>query len=228
MNWRMVGVAVVVIGGGLVVIGGGLVLSPKPLSSVERPRPVILPAPKPELQVAAVVEPKPDPTCPAVKRITFIGDSYAEGVAPHLKPFMKACNVEYAFDARRGTSVTQWIRDTWIGPVLDAKPEVVIISLGGNDFQRLDTDVVLGAVDTLVARIQSAGARVLWVEPLSLPYRDLAGVRPKWKAVMGDDWFPSEHLEYKRYSDKVHTLYSNYREWAKLIWPWLVKRTHDG
>jgi len=31
MNWRMVGVAVVVIGGGLVVIGGGLVLSPTPL-----------------------------------------------------------------------------------------------------------------------------------------------------------------------------------------------------
>lgn len=48
-----------------------------------------------------------------------------------------------------------------------------------------------------------------------------------WKAEVGEDYFPGEDLPFKKTPDGVHTSYANYRRWAKLIWPWLVKKTHE-
>lgn len=189
----------------------------------------VMTAPAYTFAKVAAPPPKLDPNCPTVERIALIGDSYGEGIGPHLKPFMERCGVDYTLDARRGTSATQWVRDDWIGPVLRVKkPQVVLVSLGGNDFQHGNKPVLQEAVDSLIAQIHAAGARLLWIEPLRLPYRDLVGARAMWKTAVGGDFFPGEELIFKRTPDGVHTSYSNYRRWAKLIWPWLVDKTHES
>ena len=121
--------------------------------------------------------------------------------------------------------MTQWVG--WLGPVLAYKPAVVVISLGGNDFEG-DAEQFRSAIGELVTRLRGGGARVLWVHPLSLPYPDRTGVRQMWKDAVGDDWFRSEHLEYKRAKDRVHTTYINYRDWALRIWPWVVAKSRES
>jgi len=208
----------------------GLLLQPQqpsvlsPLLVTSLPSPVLeLPSIVP---VVATVKPKPvSHKCLVVgTRIVLIGDSYAEGLDPHLQSQALACGANYVSDVRRGTSVTQWV--AWIGPVIAYKPVVVVVSLGGNDFQG-DTDQFRTDINELVIRLRAGGAKVLWVEPLSLPYPDRTGVRQMWKDAVGDDWFRSEHLEYKRAKDKIHTSYANYRDWAKKLWPWVVLKTYE-
>jgi len=188
---------------------------------------VSLPSP-PELKPVARVVPRVAPRiykCPVVgTRIVLIGDSYGEGLDPHLQARASACGANYVSDVRRGTSVTQWV--AWIGPVLAYKPAVVVVSLGGNDFQG-DADQFHAAIGELVTRLRGGGARVLWVQPLSLPYPDRTGVGQMWKDAVGDDWFRSEHLEYKRAKDKIHTSYVNYRDWALKLWPWVVLKSRE-
>lgn len=197
-----------------------LVVSLPPLP--EWPEPVPEPAPVP---VAAVKVPRVY-KCPVVgTRIVLIGDSFGEGLDPHLQRRASNCGANYVSDVRRGTSASQWVR--WIGPVIAYKPVVVVISLGGNDFQG-DAELFRTAIDEMVTRLRGGGARVLWVEPLSLPYPDQTGVRQMWKDAVGEDWFRSEHLEYGRAKDGVHTSYLNYRDWAERIWPWVVLKSREA
>lgn len=175
--------------------------------------------------------PTPTPTvyqCPVTgSRVLFIGDSYAEGLAPQMIPMASECSTPYVPDGRRGTSVTQWAREDWIGPALaTSQANVVLISLGGNDFQRNDVESVRSSIDKLLARIRAAGARPLWVEPLSLPFADKIGVRQMWKSAMGSDWFPSEHLQLDRAPDGIHLGGAGYKTWAQEIWPWMAGKTH--
>ncbi len=206
----------------------------KPAPRESAPSPSVPIREPPPSDVGLVMAPKPSAVrrirrdCPDARKIVLIGDSYGEGIGPHLRRQMMACGIEYSFDARRGTSATQWVREDWIEPVLKGNPDVVIISLGGNDFLRQDIDTVREAIDGIAARVRGSGARLLWVEPLSLPYPDRIGVRGMWRRVAGNDWFRSEHLYYRRASDRVHISYDNYRDWARRIWPWLVRRTQEA
>ena len=77
--------------------------------------------------------PLPSPLCPPQgARVAVVGDSFAEGLGPHLAAHAKDCGTPFFLDDARGTSVTQWT-----GPRLDAalafNPSVVLVSLGGND-----------------------------------------------------------------------------------------------
>ena len=168
---------------------------------------------------------RPKEGCPDARKVFLFGDSYGEGIGPHFSHRMKSCGVEYVWDARRGTSAVQWAQDEWLDPVLEEGADVVMVSLGGNDFQRGDADVVAASIRTITSRIRASGARLLWIEPLSLPYSDKVGVRAMWRKAAGADWFRSKHLEYGRAKDRVHTTWDNYGDWAGRIWPWFVART---
>ena len=219
---------------GIIFVALGFLLIREPETKPARAlaRPSLAPNQElPPSDTKLTMAPKPSATrnvrevrkgCPDARRIVLIGDSYGEGIGPHLKHPMLACGVEYSFYAKRGTSATQWVREDWIGPVLKEDPDVVMVSLGGNDFLRQDADVIREAVNGIVARVRRSGARLFWMEPLSLPYPDKAGVREMWRKATGDDWFRSEHLHYGRAPDRIHISYDNYRDWAQKIWPWLI------
>jgi lysophospholipase L1-like esterase len=180
-----------------------------------------------------VPEPEPPPKpvphyeCPKKdSRVALIGDSYAEGLAPHMGSHARGCNVPYFADARRGTSVVQWQNESWIGQTLSQKPTVVLISLGGNDFFR-DPAALKGAIDKLVDRIRFSGAKPLWIEPNKLPLSEQSGVRQLWKNKMGRDWFASWDLPFEKAGDGIHLYPDGYKSWAEKIWPWASGKTHE-
>jgi lysophospholipase L1-like esterase len=194
-------------------------------------------AKKPSAAPLPSPEPRPPPPEPPVEPVTYdcpkgggpvaiIGDSYAEGLAPHLGSHARECGVPYVTDARRGSSVVQWQQSGWIEPVLAHKPAVVLISLGGNDFSR-DSAMLKKAIDSVVDRIRFSGAKPLWIEPNKLPMAEQSGVRQLWKDKMGRDWFPSWELPLEKAGDGIHLYPSGYKAWAAEIWPWMSAKTHE-
>jgi len=166
-------------------------------------------------------------------RILVMGDSYAVGLAPYLGQLAQQGGYAFrgigcpigsqggeACTAVVGSSVTQWVRDAWLGPNLAWHPTLVLVSLGGNDFQRSDPQAVSDAIKILVAKIRLAGADPVWIDPLPLPFADKLGVRDMWKAT-GIPYFNGEAIDYPRAPDNIHLQPSGYQDWAGKIWSWL-------
>lgn len=201
-------------------IGAGVGLAAGLLLYVGRKTSTATPTP-PQSQPPAEL-----PRCPAAgTRVLLIGDSFAEGLAPQLKSLSAGCSIPYASDGRRGTHASQWQRDSWLGPALaSVSPNVVLVSLGGNDFQNNPATLQVD-IDTIAQKIKQAGARLLWIEPLKLPIEDTAGVQDMWRAAVAPgDWFDSSGIDVPRASDGIHTGAAGYKLWAERIWPWMNGR----
>jgi hypothetical protein len=178
-----------------------------------------------------IPEDKPPPTmvsrkCPVKgKRVLLIGDSYAAGLGSQMAHLAAACAAPYHYKGDVGSSVLKWQNESVLRPEIEKfDPNVVLISLGGNDMQRSPAQLKK-AIDSLVAKIRGVGARALWIAPLTVPVKDTSGVREIWKKAVGDDWYDSEKLEIPRGSDGIHLAPSGYRYWAEQIWPWMATRT---
>jgi len=206
--------------GGVAGLTIGLLLKKPAAQIIPSGPPGPLPEPEP-------VEPPKVFDCPLEgSKVALIGDSFAEGLVPHMGSLARACGTLYIGDGRSGTSVMQWQYDSWIGPILHQKPTVVLISLAGNDFFKNPTDLK-AAINKLVDRIRGTGARALWIEPNRLPMNEVSGVRQLWKDKMGNDWFPSWDLPYRKAEDNIHLFPSGYKAWAGEIWPWMSTKTHE-
>lgn len=172
-------------------------------------------------------------------RVLLIGDSLAVGMSD---PFSKlASKSVHSFSGKGckagsaagpsctsivGASVLYWSKDAAIQPVLAAyKPQVVLISLGTNDFQygAAAKPKVRDAINALVSKIKDSGATPVWIDPVSMPFEDTAGVRESWKAS-GVPFFDSSGLVYKRSKDGVHLTQDGYQDWASKIWSWLLSQ----
>ncbi len=175
----------------------------------------------------------------APKRVVLIGDSLAVGMAGTFSKLSKLG--KHAFFASGcglgstpsqnctaivGASVLPWSSDAWIGHVLKTyKPNVVLISLGTNDFSYGEAGKlkVKEAVRLLVKKIKASGATPVWIEPVSMPFDDTAGVKESWKET-GIPFFGSRWLSYKRAPDGIHLTQEGYQDWATKIWTWLLEQ----
>lgn len=175
----------------------------------------------------------------APRRVLVIGDSLAVGMAgtfeklaksgPH-SVVAKGCPIGSKAGqnctAIVGSSSLQWANDSWLGDLLKSfKPTVVLISLGTNDFLYGEAakPKVKQSVNEIVRKIRSAGAVPVWIEPVSMPFDDTAGVKDSWKSA-GIPYFSSRWLSYKRTADGIHLTQDGYRDWATRIWGWLLEQ----
>lgn len=182
--------------------------------------------------------PKPPPATPVLAdcpppgtRVLTIGDSYPVGFGPQLAKLAQGCGTPYHHHGVVGSSVTQWDRDSWLNPQLEAiQPNVVLVSLGGNDFMRNDPQNVEASIHNLIARVQAAGARLLWVSPPTTPFPDKLDVRGMWQRAIGKDWFDSTQLDIPRVpGDSLgHPTGPGYKQWAAAIWPWMSGNVTQG
>lgn len=173
----------------------------------------------------------PTKECPTqATRVLLIGDSLAVGLGPVMVELAEKCGTPFSQRSFIGAHVTQWHASPRLTDALSsATPTVVLISLGGNDFQRSDPEKVRGAIDTLVDRIMAQGARPLWISPPSMPFSDRIGVREMWRSALrrhpGAAWFATEELQIGRAPDQIHPTAAGYRELAQLIWEWMSTLT---
>jgi hypothetical protein len=160
--------------------------------------------------------------CPPIgTRILLLGDSYAQGIASAMTALARGCACPFVASAVVGSHVTEWASDGWLLPALQAStPNVVLVSLGANDFQRNDPGNVQAGVTALVSKIRAAGARVLWIAPLQEPFMDKVGALSMWKDAVGNDWFDSSLLTLPRSGDGIHSTPAGYAAWAAEVWHW--------
>lgn len=173
----------------------------------------------------------PRPGCPADNtRVLLVGDSLAAGLGPVMERLATACGTPFWHHGVVGSHATQWVHDEWIVPQLDrAQPTVVLVSLGGNDFQRFDPDRVEVAIANLVAKIRKQGAQLLWISPPTMPFRDRIGARDMWKSALGGevhrDWYPTEKLTIPRVHDRVHPTAKGNHALSRILWQWTASAT---
>lgn len=182
---------------------------------------------------AAATEAPPAPTTPVTRscpgdgeRVLLIGDSLSAGLGPHMGKRARACGTTYFVHGVVGSHVTQWVQPSWLKAQLHrAKPTIVMVSLGGNDFVRNDPQNVQRAIDGFVKTVDESGARLLWISPPTMPFPDKVGARTMWQTAIdgevGVDWFATEQLEIERVSDRVHPTIAEYDVLAGKLWTWM-------
>jgi hypothetical protein len=102
-------------------------------------------------------------------RVLLVGDSLAVGLAPELTKLADSVGLSFQHAATGGTSVVQW--DAWIADKLTQyRPNIVLVSLGANDYQRTDPDRVRVAIAGFVGKCHDAGAQICWIRPPTMPF----------------------------------------------------------
>ena len=105
---------------------------------------------------------------PSKGPVVFLGDSLTAGFgAPpgfsYVDVLAKRLNVKLINKGISGDTTTQGLARLQTD-VLDLKPALVVVELGGNDFmQKVPLDLTFNNLDTIVVRCQDQGAAVLLV-----------------------------------------------------------------
>ena len=188
------------------------------------------PAPAPALDPPAPALDPPAPTeaCPdQTARVLLVGDSLSVGLGPVMARLARECGTSFFHHGVVGAHVTQWAQDSWLLPQLErAQPNLVVVSLGGNDFQRNDPAAVEAAVASMVTKVRARGAKLLWISPPTMPFDDAVGARVMWQRALDGqidrDWFPTEMLEIPRARDRVHPTIAGYHDLGRRLWSWIA------
>lgn len=164
--------------------------------------------------------PEVTPAAKPPRSVVLVGDSYAVGLAPYVRSFAAAEGVGFLSLAVGGTSVCQWALDSWVGPAIATHPDVIVASLGGNDFARTDQDHVRESMLELVRKVRAAGIRFVWIEPCPSKLTDPHELRAAWWTLVGADGFRAASPP-EIGADGIHPTTAGFVAWAAELWAWL-------
>lgn len=202
---------------------------------------------------SSAAAPGPGPSSPSTSsppRILLIGDSHVPdakyepgGLSANLKPLAAAAGSPFTWHGKGGTMTVQWAPPSgakgWhtdINAELDAAtqklggaPEVVLISLGGNDGATLkafpaDTALLPGwgaAAKRIVDAVKARGGTAIWLESPKFPWDEVMPAIKAYWVNAGAVVLPGHDLDVPR-SDGIHLTPDGYRTWAWYIWAWLA------
>lgn len=163
---------------------------------------------------------------PSGTRVLLIGDSLAVGLDPRLAKHARACSTPYAAVVKGGTGVLHW-RPQMAELLATHQPDVVLISLGGNDYWRMEGHPTQGgaavrqAIPELVEEIRQSGATPLWIRWL-IPIPDRPGVDAAWRGT-GIAYYDTEPLNLPRPTgDPYHPTGAGFDRLAEGLWPWMA------
>lgn len=164
--------------------------------------------------------------------IAFIGDSHAEALWPRVEKRIAGTGYEVVLkEANRGWSEASYRskKPTLPATLAAARPDVVVIEIGGNAQPSGGEDKYRSDVEWLVSAAKAAGAgRILWFGPATSDANIAAETasRHDWAAEMqrailpalGVEWYDSRPTTLTgQRSDGVHFDSSAYDRWAAEI-----------
>ena len=170
----------------------------------------------------------PAPALPRGTAVLHVGDSFVHsGLTQALRPKLEALGARYEVHAEKSTNSLDWAKRV-PGLVASMQPDLVIITLGGNEIGSTHLDVEAKAVRRIV---QSIGNRpCVWTTP------------PLWREELGvfdtieQNLAPCKFFEtdaivgkfIPRREDKIHPTAEGGAMWAEALYAWLVaERTGD-
>lgn len=162
-------------------------------------------------------------------RVLLVGDSFAVGLKAPMAALAASAGIPFEGHGATSTRANQWTTTQTVetpgqgqvtldldGYLARFRPTHVLVVLGTNDAASGGMSAL--SAQTIVSKIQRAGAIPLWVGPPTLPFPD-ANVRSTVKST-GVRYFPSEILVIPRASDNLHP--RDYSSWAQAVWEWMM------
>jgi lysophospholipase L1-like esterase len=167
------------------------------------------------------------PELPKGTLVLHIGDSFAGALGVPLGKKLKAAGLRSVLEFQTSSYIPTWASGKEL-PAYVARysPDLVIITLGANEFELANPEQRVGSVKRLVQKLD--GRPCVWVSP------------PRWKAdtgvlgVIRDNAKPCRFLDsdtivqnLERKSDHIHPNDTGREAWAEAVLAWLG-RERDG
>ena len=155
--------------------------------------------------------------------IWLIGDSLGVGLLKPLRKLAAAEGVVLDGSPVGGTAVAQWTSGAKYVANIDAALKwpagVFLVSLGTNDA----INKVVPDIASLVLRLRSQGARVVWIGPpttgVAFAPTVIASLQRQCDAL-GVDYIDSRQAKFQRaLGDTIHATPAGYAAWASWLWP---------
>jgi lysophospholipase L1-like esterase len=153
--------------------------------------------------------------------VLHVGDSFAGALGVPLGKKLKAAGLRSVLEFQTSSYIPTWASGKEL-PAYVAKysPDLVIITLGANEFELVNPEQRVGSVKRLVQKLD--GRPCVWVSP------------PRWKADTGvlgiirDNVKPCRFLDsdtivqnLERKSDHIHPNDTGREAWAEAVLAWL-------
>ncbi|MFO0619457.1 MAG: SGNH/GDSL hydrolase family protein [Polyangiaceae bacterium] len=170
-----------------------------------------------------VAEAPPPPPLPEGTMILHVGDSFVHsGLTQALKPKFKALGAKYEVRAEHSTNSMDWAKRV-PGLVAAIRPDLVIVTLGGNEIGSKWLDVEANAVGRIVAAIGDRPC--IWTTPPL--WREEEGVFDTIAKSLGHCRFFETDVQVgtfiPRRDDKIHPTAEGGAMWAEALYGYLVR-----
>lgn len=167
------------------------------------------------------------PRLDSESKILVIGDSFANGMAPHFQALASEEGLPLMGGAINGTRIDQWLNSAWLQEKLATfEPTHVFISLGGNDaYSQLSPEDVGENTAELVELVQASGAHPIWIGVPPMPAVHLGNpINPETLMTVkraAPFYFDASDLDIPRSPDGLHPTAAGYAGWAGTFWSWI-------
>ena len=160
--------------------------------------------------------------------VLHVGDSFAGALGVPLGKRLKAAGLRSVLEFQTSSYIPTWASSRDLSHyVTRYSPDLVLITLGANEFELSAPETRAGAVRRLVKQIE--GRPCVWISP------------PRWKqdtgilAVIRENSKPCRYLDsdtivhdLPRKSDKIHPSDVGREVWADAVLSWLVHERQTG
>ncbi len=219
------------------LLGGACAASAPPTTTATEPSSTAAPDPVAAVSAAAPAASSEPPTvapsasaevktiAPALPKgtvVLHVGDSFVHsGLTQGLRPKLEALGVRYDVHAEKSTNSLDWAKRV-PGLVASTQPDLVIITLGGNEIGSQHLDVEARAVKRIV---QAIGDRpCVWTTPPL--WREESGVFDTIQESLAPcRFFETDVVVGKfipRREDKIHPTAEGGAMWADALYGWLM------
>lgn len=152
-----------------------------------------------------------------------IGDSFAQALGMGLKATAADNGLEFTLQGQQATYIPEWAgpNKNVAGMLVVHKPDLVIVSLGGNELAMVDPSVRAPKVERLAQIL--AGVPCVWVAPPLWGNKDNGLLEILEKHSSPCRYFDSNELSpgLPRGSDKIHPTTAGQKQWAGRLLEWL-------
>jgi hypothetical protein len=182
-------------------------------------------AKSPELSDDAGGRPTPSTGEPLPRglRVLVIGDSFAQALGMGLKATAPDNGLEFTLQGQQATYIPEWAgpNKNVAGMLVMHRPELVIVSLGGNELSMVDPSVRAPKVEQLVKILD--GVPCVWVAPPLWGNKDNGLLSILEKHSSPCRYFDSNEFApgLPRGSDKIHPTTAGQKQWAERLLEWL-------
>jgi hypothetical protein len=160
--------------------------------------------------------------------VLHIGDSFAGSLGSPLGKRLKAQGLRYVLEYRDASYIPTWASAPELtGYISRHSPDLVVVTLGANEFELTAPETRANAVKRLIRRFE--GRPCVWITP------------PRWKPdsgilnVIHENAKPCRYLDsdtivssLSRKKDGIHPNDEGREVWAEAVMTWLIRERRTG